>query len=604
MNWLSVSLVAQIILGTSAVFDKLLLRRNFFDPWVYTFWTGILGLLVVFFIPFTGFHAVPLITVFTALLAGGTFTLASFFFFLALKKSDASVVLPIIGGLAPLFTFLVGLVLLKDFLTTGELIGFVLLLVGGVTLLGAEKKAPRLQIFGIALISAALFGLSNVLTKIVFNASPFMTGMIWIRLGGALLVALPLAFRALRVRVLKSTHESTGTNRTLYLTNRFYAGIGGILGVWAIALGHPALVDASAGLKYVVIFLGAWLLLRESFHGKVLFIKLTAAILIVGGLAWLGFVGYVRSTPLPPPIAVTWGVTFSELMSKRLNLDWRENYRAILDDLRPGGVRLVAYWDRVEPNRSEFDFANLDWQMDEASKSNIPVILAIGQRVPRWPECHYPEWLNQNDNELREKELLKYIGTVIERYRSHSALYLWQIENEPFLLFGECPPVNPKFLDQEIALTRTLDPQHQILLTDGGEFGNWYQASRRGDVFGATLYRKVHNRFFGYITYPLTPEFFPLKKSVVQFLTRKPDQKFVVIELGLEPWGEKQIYEMSVERQFELFNLSDFKDTIEYARQARFDTYYMWGAEWWYWLKVKHNDSRFWDEARNIFQYK
>jgi len=30
------------------------------------------------------------------------------------------------------------------------------------------------------------------------------------------------------------------------------------------------------------------------------------------------------------------------------------------------------------------------------------------------------------------------------------------------------------------------------------------------------------------------------------------------------------------------------------------DTIYLWGSEWWYWLKEKQNDPKIWEEAKNL----
>ena len=55
-------------------------------------------------------------------------------------------------------------------------------------------------------------------------------------------------------------------------------------------------------------------------------------------------------------------------------------------------VRLSAQWDQIEKKKGEYDFNDLDWFMGEADKRGAKVALAVGQKVPRWPECHAPEW--------------------------------------------------------------------------------------------------------------------------------------------------------------------------------------------------------------------
>jgi len=55
-------------------------------------------------------------------------------------------------------------------------------------------------------------------------------------------------------------------------------------------------------------------------------------------------------------------------------------------------LRLVAYWQKIEPEQGKYSFEDLDWQIKEAEKRDIEVILVIGRKVSRWPECHIPEW--------------------------------------------------------------------------------------------------------------------------------------------------------------------------------------------------------------------
>src|SRR3989344_5354361 len=57
MNWFLISLLAQFILGTSALADKLLLKKTFLNPAEYAFWLGVLGLVSVMLLPF-GFVSV------------------------------------------------------------------------------------------------------------------------------------------------------------------------------------------------------------------------------------------------------------------------------------------------------------------------------------------------------------------------------------------------------------------------------------------------------------------------------------------------------------------------------------------------------------------
>jgi hypothetical protein len=184
---------------------------------------------------------------------------------------------------------------------------------------------------------------------------------------------------------------------------------------------------------------------------------------------------------------------------------------------------------------------------------------------------------------------LNYVEKVVNRYKESPALYEWQIENEPFLKFGECPGYDPQVLDKEIELARSFDVEHQILTTDSGELGLWLKAAGKGDVFGTTMYRVVWNKYLGYISYNfiIPHQFFWLKANLVRLFY--PDKPIIVSELQAEPWKDKGM------------DLKQFQTNIEFAKKVGFPEVYFWGAEWWYWLKVKNQDPSFWDYAKTIF---
>jgi hypothetical protein len=195
---------------------------------------------------------------------------------------------------------------------------------------------------------------------------------------------------------------------------------------------------------------------------------------------------------------------------------------------------------------------------------------------------------------------LDLISKTVDRYKNYSNLHYWQVENEPFLKFGECPPLDVKFLDKEIDLVRKHDPERKILVTDSGELSTWIPAAKRGDIFGTTMYRVIWNDYWGHFKYPLPPRFFWAKANLVRILY--PKKPIIVIELQGESWGPKQPYETPLEEQEKSMSFAQFKENIEYAEEVGFPEVYLWGAEWWYWLKEKHNRPEFWEEAQKVFR--
>ncbi|PIR73834.1 MAG: hypothetical protein COU40_00325 [Candidatus Moranbacteria bacterium CG10_big_fil_rev_8_21_14_0_10_35_21] len=293
------------------------------------------------------------------------------------------------------------------------------------------------------------------------------------------------------------------------------------------------------------------------------------------------------------------GVTFSSRYASDINLDWKETYLAILDDLKIKKIRLPVYWDIVEPSQGIYNFTDLDWQLQEARKREVEVIVAVGQKVPRWPECFTPEWA-KNNNQMKNEAILKFMEVVVDRYKNNSAVKYWQVENEPFLPFGYCPDFDINNLDPEIATVRAKDPSRKIIVTDSGELSLWFRAAKRADIFGTTMYRTIWKKEIGYFKYPVGPRFFKVKYLLNKYIAR--NENAIVIELQAEPWIAGATTDGQLEEQFKSMNLKQLKENVEYAKKVGFPEIYLWGVEWWYWLKTTQGHPELWDTAKEIFQ--
>lgn len=326
-------------------------------------------------------------------------------------------------------------------------------------------------------------------------------------------------------------------------------------------------------------------------------------VLIFLGIIFVFF--WLLSLEVNPQEGLKYGVSFSRFHSDELKLDWKEAYLAVLDELKAKHLRLVAHWPLTEPKDGVYNFSELDFQIKEAEKRNVTVILAIGHRLPGWPECHTPDWVLPLSEEQHMQELLKYVGTVVNRYKNSPALQYWQVGNEEFLTFFSQPACRehnlnaPEILNEEIALVHRLDPAHSVIVTDSGEFGTWYQAYRTGDVFGTSMYLYVWWRnFLGPVRYPITPAFFRIKHSLVRLIYgTKPS---MVIELSGEPWLLQPIVDTPIDVQLQRMGIDKLNEMISFSSKTGFDTFYFWGAEWWYWMK-QNGHPEFWDRARELF---
>ncbi|KKU04619.1 MAG: hypothetical protein UX07_C0031G0005 [Parcubacteria group bacterium GW2011_GWA2_45_30] len=601
MTWIWISIISNSVLAFSAIFDKMLLGRSIKDPFVYAFWSAISSLAVVFLIPF-GSISVSWNIFLLSLATGAIWFLGALFFTISISRGEASTAFPLIGALAPIATFFASTAFLSNNLGLTEYIGFLFLVFGGFIFLIAEEPKLRILILITTGLSAVFFGISNALLNPIFAQSSFVAGIFWTRIGAVATAVTLLIFQKLRQRIFIAAGERNIRDWLFYWGNRAFAAGGVILNFYPFALTHPALADAANGFKYVAIVFLGWLILGERFRGKILAFKALATISIIGGLLWIGLGEYASSIPVDQNREIQWGITFSHKFSRDLGLDWRENFEAIFNDLKPKKIRLVAYWDEIEKEKSRYDFADLDWMINHASGAGAEIILAVGMRVPRWPECHVPRWAQNLELRIQNLALHEYMRVVVERYKENPAIKMWQVENEPYLRFGECPEREGGFLEKEIELVKSVDLARPILVTDGGEFGDWYRSAEAGDVFGTTMYRRAYPRFIGSILgpveYPISPSYFRFKEKIIRWLIGDYDKQFIVVELQAEPWGNVELPLLPLGEQIRLFSPDYFRDTIRYARETGFGEYYLWGSEWWYWMREKQNVPDYWDEVK------
>jgi len=305
---------------------------------------------------------------------------------------------------------------------------------------------------------------------------------------------------------------------------------------------------------------------------------------------------------IPRKEELKYGISFSRFHTDELKLDWKETYLALLNDLGVRNFRFSAHWPLTEPEEGKYNFSELDFQIKEAKAKNATVILAVGRRLPRWPECHIPEWAENLSWEEQQTKILKLIETVVNRYKTYDNILYWQVENEAFLTGfsrSACGPLDRDFLQKEIDLVRGLDTR-PILITDSGELGTWYGAYKAGDVFGTSMYLYIWPRSLGFpIRYPITPAFFKIKHNIMTWLFgAKPS---MVIELSTEPWLLQPIINTPMDVLLQRMGPDKFNEMITFSSKTGFNTFYLWGAEWWYWMKL-HGHPELWERAQQIYK--
>ncbi len=322
------------------------------------------------------------------------------------------------------------------------------------------------------------------------------------------------------------------------------------------------------------------------------------ALLVLGVLVFenmLIMIRYDRINKLKPE---TIGVSFSQIQAERYGSDWKANYTALLDELGFKNIRIPAYWNRIEKSPGEYDFTELDWMVNEASKRNASIILLIGQKNMRYPECFYPTWLditNTNDALARAEQMVK---NVASHYKDNPTVKSWQLENE-FLLksFGKCPSqlLTNGQLAKELTALKSVDTSRPIILTQSDQFG-FPVLGPFGDTFGFSMYRWTWGKNQGYWKYPQNGTYFWWKASIISLVF---NQNIKVHELQAEAWGPRGNEYLTYQEAAKTMNPAQFRDNIQYARDTKIKEIDLWGSEWWWHLKQQgHNEM--WEEVKSL----
>lgn len=328
--------------------------------------------------------------------------------------------------------------------------------------------------------------------------------------------------------------------------------------------------------------------------------RLWSGIIVMSALVllWLFKIDYYRpqASDFEHPVGY-YGVTYSKEMATSLGLDWRQAYIAMLDDLQVKKVRIPIYWDDIEKTKGQLDFSDYEFILDEGAKRDVKFIAVLGYRQPRWPECHIPAWVDQNNPEALQSETLAMLKNLVEHYKYRSEIVMWQVENEPLLdSFGVCPPADESFLRKEVALVKSLD-NRKVLITGSGELSSWKTEGNIGDVFGTTMYRIVWGPWTGFFHYPLPASFYSWKAERANLSAGHR----IVAELQAEPWAPNSpLNQLDKKTADKSFSTAQFQDNIAYAKNVGFDEVYLWGVEWWY-FKYKAGDTSYWEMAKKLF---
>lgn len=267
--WLILAVAAQFVSALVALVDKYIVtdEKALPQPFVYAFVTCLMSgasilvyLLSSVPLPLQGVHfpdirnvSFPNLSIIAfSFLSAYTFFSGLVSMFSALKKADASDVVPVVGAVSAISTFAFGYLFFNTHLSNNFLIGIALLSLGTafVSHFRFTWKTALLAVH-----AGLFFALHYVTFKGLLAITNFDNAFFWSRIG---FVAFALSMLLVPEWLERVTTQAKSTGKRggfLVIGNKVLAGIASILILKATELGDPAVVQALGGLQFVFILI-------------------------------------------------------------------------------------------------------------------------------------------------------------------------------------------------------------------------------------------------------------------------------------------------------------------------------------------------------------
>jgi Beta-galactosidase len=312
---------------------------------------------------------------------------------------------------------------------------------------------------------------------------------------------------------------------------------------------------------------------------------------------------YIHSEASTP---LQMGVSFIPDYAESLGLNPEQTMDALIG-IGVKQFRLVSYWSDMEPTPGHYDFSQLDWEFKKAENAHASIILTLGLRQPRWPECHAPAWVNTTAPQSQwEPQLENFMSTVVNRYKNSPSLEKYQVENEYFLQgFGNCTNDDRGRFIREVNLVKKLDPNHPIILARSNNSIGFPVGQPQGNLYGISVSKRVWDAgvTHRYIEYPYPAWYYAFLAGFQKIFLHKD---MVIDELQAEAWPPegKNITQISLSEQNKSLDAKRLKDRFNYGKSTGMKQIELWGAEYWYYRKTVLHDPSLWNVAKQEFQNK
>jgi len=171
-------------------------------------------------------------------------------------------------------------------------------------------------------------------------------------------------------------------------------------------------------------------------------------------------------------------------------------------------------------------------------------------------------------------------------------------------VFGVCNDFSRERLESEFKLVKWVDPIHPIIVARSNNAIGTPLGKPTPDEFGFSVYKRTWDQTVShrYIEYPFPAWYYAFLAGVEKIMTGKDT---IIHELQAEPWPPRNVWvsDASLGEQDKSMNAAILKKRFQYGEGTGMKQIDLWGAEWWYWRKVKAHDPSLWNVAKEAYKH-
>lgn len=316
-----------------------------------------------------------------------------------------------------------------------------------------------------------------------------------------------------------------------------------------------------------------------------------------------------------------YGLNFSCKRAAIFDQDCSRLFAEVLDGLGARYVRISAYWSDIEDQPGVYDFSAVDSLLAIAESRGARVTVTIGMKAQRYPEFWFPTWLRLSanipeqtypeDSPLVAAAIFPYLEAAARHIGAHPAVEAIQVENEPFVsYYGHASgwSIRKEFLAREIETVRAADPvAHPIVVSHASWLrtdDTWKWILDHADVVAQSVYTKRQRGpwpwlyIFPYRLGPLTPDL----PDQARYAAARGKQLWIG-ELQAEPYEQPTVDVRRIPtHEAPSFSPRWLRENLALARRSGATRVYLWGVEWWAYLRETRGEPELWDAVRELLR--